>query len=365
MRIGITGSAGMLGWHLRCYLAQFDDVDVVLADRRTFQDAQLLENFVASVDSIAHFAGMNRGEGEELVAANVGIAESLVAALEKRGATPHVVYSSTTHIERDSPYGQSKKRAGEIIGDWAARNEARFCNMVLPHVFGEGTKPFYNSAVATFAYQLATGGTPEIHTDADLELVHAQDVAAAVLQVIRGGDVGQKRLAGDVISVSDVLQRLIGIAESYQDGVIPDLGDRLSLLLFNLYRSYLFPTYYPRSLDLHSDDRGNLVEIVKNLTGGQVFFSTTRPGITRGNHFHYHKVERFLVVDGQARIRVRRLFDDECHEFDVCGSKPAFIDMPPLHTHSITNTGTGPLLTLFWANEIFDPDAPDTVAEPV
>ena len=365
MRLGITGSDGMLGWHLRCYLKQFDDVEVALANRETFADSSALEAFVGDVDAIAHFAGQIRGSDEEIAATNPGLAERLVAACEARGVTPHVVYSSSTHIDGDSVYGASKRRAGDILAAWAERSGARFCNLVLPHVFGERTRPNYNSAVATFAHQLASGEEPVVNSAGKVELLHAQDVAARVLQICRDGETGTSREQGEPLGVSELAERLRHMASSYENLVIPDVRDKLELRLFNQYRQYLFPDFYPRTLQLNSDDRGDLVEVVKNLNGGQAFFSTTKPGITRGNHFHYNKIERFLVLQGQARIEIRQLFSDTVHAFDVSGDTPAFIDMPTLHTHNITNTGDTPLLTLFWAHEIFDPDAPDTVFEPV
>ncbi len=355
----------MLGWHMRCYLKQFADIDVSLADRETFANPAALRSFVAASDAIAHFAGQNRGDDKEIATANVMLAERLVQACEAEKTMPHVVYSSTIHVEKETAYGQSKKAAGEVLQSWSQRTGARFSNLVLPHMFGEGTKPFYNSAVATFAYQLATGDEATVINDTALELLHAQDVCAEVLRLIRSGTDGPVRMSGEEISVSAVLRRLNSMADSYRNLIIPDVREPLNLRLFNLYRSYLFPHFYPKELTLHSDDRGKLVEGVKNLNGGQAFISTTKPGVTRGNHFHYRKIERFLVLQGQATIEVRRLFDDETHSFNVTGAKPAFIDMPPLHTHNITNTGDQPLLTLFWAHEIFDPENPDTIHEPV
>lgn len=365
MKIGITGSAGMLGWQTRCYMKQLDDIEVVLADRATFGSSDKLREFVAGVDAIAHLAGQNRGDDAEVAKTNVDLAKALVAACEAEAVTPHVAFSSTIHIDKDNAYGQSKKKAGETIAEWAGRSGARFSNLVLPHIFGEGTKPFYNSAVATFAYQLATGETPEVHQDATLELLHAQDVAALLMRVFRDAESGDVRVPGEEITVTAVLERLQRMADSYTQLVVPDVRDRLDLRLFNLYRSYLFPAYYPKTLQLHTDDRGDLVEVVKNNNGGQAFISTTKPGITRGNHYHYEKIERFLVLQGSARIEIRRLYDDQTHVFNVSGDTPAFIDMPTLHTHNITNTGDDPLLTLFWSHEIFNPEQPDTIFEVV
>jgi UDP-2-acetamido-2,6-beta-L-arabino-hexul-4-ose reductase len=165
--------------------------------------------------------------------------------------------------------------------------------------------------------------------------------------------------------VSEMLARVRDLAAAYAEGVVADLRDPLDLQLFNTYRSYLFPRHYPVPIERHRDPRGSLFEAVRTRHGGQCFLSTTRPGITRGNHYHLRKIERFLVVRGEARIRVRRLFASDVTEFSVRGDEPAYVDMPTLHTHDITNVGDADLLTLFWAHEIFDPAAPDTIPEPV
>ena len=365
MKIGITGAAGMIGWHLRCHLKQFGTHEVILATRDTFCSEEALANFVACCDAVVHLAGVNRGPDENIANTNPNLAKTLTDACDKSAVTPHIVYASTTHADSDSVYGKSKRQAGDILEAWSKESGAQLSIAILPHVFGEGTRPFYNSAVATFAYQLAIGEEPEIHNDAELELIHAQDVCAELVRLLERRETGSRRLTGERIRVSAALRRLRGLAESYNLHIVPDVRTPLDLRLLNLYRSYLFPKKYPRYLERKTDERGHLVEAIKNHNGGQAFFSTTKPGITRGNHFHFHKIERFLVVEGSATIRIRRLFDTEVHAFEVRGDVPAYIDMPPLHTHNITNTGDRDLLTLFWAHEIFDPDSPDTIAEPV
>ena len=365
MKIGITGASGMIGWHLRCHLKQYPEFTVCEVGRETLHQSGALAEFVADLDVVIHLAGQNRGDKSDISRVNPKLAQCLIEACELSGALPHIVYSSSTHAAGDSAYGQSKRKAGELIAAWADKNGARFTNMILPHVFGERTRPNYNSVVATFAHALATGRKAQVTHDAELELVHAQDVCAQILQVLQNGVTGELRIEGRRIRVSEVLKKLQGIASNYQSDIIPDLSCEFDLRLFNLYRSYLFPEFYPRGLTLHSDDRGVLFEAIKADNGGQAFFSTTEPGITRGNHFHFRKVERFLVVDGCATIRIRRLFDDVVHSFDVNGDEPAIIDMPTLHTHNITNTSDKRLLTIFWSNEIFDPDRPDTISESV
>jgi UDP-2-acetamido-2,6-beta-L-arabino-hexul-4-ose reductase len=153
--------------------------------------------------------------------------------------------------------------------------------------------------------------------------------------------------------------------DRYQAMVMPPLESALDVRLFNTLRSYLFPAHYPVALTLHIDARGSLFEVVKSNSGGQVFMSTTHPGITRGNHFHTRKVERFLVASGEADIRLRKLFSDEVICFKVRGDAPSYVDIPTFYTHHITNTGQSELVTLFWANEIFDSVDPDTFPERV
>jgi UDP-2-acetamido-2,6-beta-L-arabino-hexul-4-ose reductase len=168
-----------------------------------------------------------------------------------------------------------------------------------------------------------------------------------------------------MLVVSELLRLLQSISATYSEGIIPDLSDDLSLDLFNTYRSYLYPSIYPVPLIKRTDTRGSLVELVKGGSGGQSFISDSHPNIVRGNHYHLRKVERFVVLRGQATIGIRRLFDNVVINFPVDGETPAFVDMPTMHAHNLTNVGSTELVTMFWSHEIFNPDAPDTYAEMV
>lgn len=365
MKIGITGADGLLGYHLRALLHSLGGCEVRLAGRQTFADQDVLDRFVCDLNGVAHLAGMNRGDESEVEATNVALADQLASALDRTGCRPTVVYANSTHIERNTGYGRGKRAAAGRLSHWAEANGAIFCDLVLPNVFGEFGKPYYNSVVSTFCHQIAVGETPQIHTDDVIELVHAQDVARLILSSIEAGESGQFRMAGTPIRVSTLLERLRTLHAEYAGKVVPDLGDPLDLRLFNTLRSYMFPGHYPVALDLRSDDRGSLFEAVRTRGRGQTFMSTTQPGVTRGNHYHLRKVERFLVVAGEAEIRLRRLFGGQVEVFRVGGDQPCYIDMPTFHTHSITNVGNRELMTLFWANEIFDPGNPDTYVEAV
>ena len=340
-------------------------MQVIPAGRELFSEPEKLRAFVDKVDAVVHLAGRNRGEEREVRDTNIALAEQLACACAATGARPHVVFANSTHAARSTAYGESKRIAAEILGAWSEKSGALFTNLVLPHVFGEGCRPFYNSAVATFCHQLAQGEEPKITQDNEVELVHAQQVAAEITAAVRQRRSGETKVHGVQIRISEVLARLKNIAKQYQAQLIPKLSAELDLDLFNSYRSYLFPRYYPVDLELRHDARGSLFEAVKTLHGGQCFLSTTRPGITRGNHYHRRKLERFLVVQGEAIIRIRRLLAGEVIEFRVSGKRPQYVDMPTLHTHNITNTGSGELTTLFWSQEIFDAEHPDTFSEAV
>lgn len=365
MKIGITGANGLLGFHMRALLHANREHDVRLATRETFASPASLGAFVDGLDGILHFAGVNRAPDAEVEVMNRLLAEQLVAALESTGSRAVLVYANSTHIARDTAYGRGKKQASVLFEHWAVQAGAKYVNLVLPHVFGEFGRPFYNSVVSTFCHQLANDQTPTIQIDGDLELVHAQQVARRCLAALMDQDAGVVRLEGCAIKVSELLVRLQALHQTYLSQIVPDLSAPLDLCLFNTLRSYMYPGLYPVELTLRSDARGTLFEAVKSHHGGQTFLSTTHEGITRGNHYHLRKVERFLVTNGEAEICLRRLFTNDVQVFRVSGSRPCYVDMPTFHTHSIKNVGQGDLTTMFWTNEIFDPADPDTYAEPV
>lgn len=365
MLIGITGIDGFLGWHLRAYLLANKFPSVLGADRKTFNDPKLLQEFVHSVDVIIHLAGMNRGTEVDIERTNITITEKLIYACTATNSHPHVIFANSIQAGRHEAYERSKQCCAELLQKWANTGGGVFTNVILPNVFGEGGKPFYNSVVATFCQQLTTGENARIMEDRCLEMIHAQDVARIIAEKINCSDSEEVRVKGCSLYVSELLSKLQKVASDYREQLIPDLSDPLTVNLFNTYRSYLFPHQYPVSLSVKADLRGSLFEAVKTSGQGQCFLSTTKSGVTRGNHFHTKKFERFLVLAGHAIIRLRKLFSQSVVEFSVKGDVPQYIDIPTFYTHDITNVGTEDLLTLFWSNEIFDPNVPDTIQEPV
>ncbi|MEE9415063.1 MAG: NAD-dependent epimerase/dehydratase family protein [Acidimicrobiales bacterium] len=367
MTIGITGGYGFLGWHLRCHLHSRDITNVVLADRDTFESDDALDAFVRKSRVVIHAAGVNRAHSDEAVGeGNVVLAVRLAEALKRTASTASIVYTNSTKIDQPGIYGQSKAEAARILGNATADAGSSFDDIVLPHLFGEYGKPFYNSVVHTFAHQIVAGERCNVDNDSPLELLHAQRASSVLVDHAFEPKGGQRRVEGEAISVSEVLARLETLASPYlANGSIPNLDHQLDLELFNLIRSTMTPRGYPISYVVHQDQRGCFYEVLRSFGPGQTSISTTGAGITRGDHYHLAKVERFVVVSGQATIAMRRLFHEEVWEFEVSDNQPVAVDMTPLTTHSITNTGSGDLVTLFWSNDHFNPDDPDTFIEPV
>jgi UDP-2-acetamido-2,6-beta-L-arabino-hexul-4-ose reductase len=367
MNIGITGSDGFLGWHLRALLHGLDWHVVIPCDRISSDAGGSLDALVASADAIVHLAGINRGSDDEVEYGNIAITDDLIQALERSGRTPHVLFASSIQANCDNPYGRAKRACSERLQQWADRCGAKYTTVVLPNVFGEFGRPRYNSVIATFCDQLARGEEPEILIDAPLELIHVQDAASQFLSLVETGTTGVVRIQGHApILVSEVLARLRMLSSSYQDGVFPSLAEPLDLQLFDTLRSFQYPDRISGAFSIHSDARGSLWEIAATKSAGRAFVSWTLPGATRGNHYHRYQVERFAVISGQGLVRLRKLFTSDICTFKLFGENPGYVDMPTFCTHSIENIGTEPLLTMFWSS---NPHAsggdPDTYPEPV
>jgi len=370
-RIVITGAKGLIGWHAHARLhaancaATFKGepapFDIVALDHAAFDDDATLQAAVEGAQAVLHFAGVNRAPDDEVEAANPAIALQLAKACETVGVAPHIVYANSTHATSDTPYGRSKRIAGEVLSQVGGR----FTNMVLPHIFGECARPRYNNVTATFIEAVIAGETPDINSDGRVSLLHAGAAAQAALDAVVNDTVSALQPESRNIAVTELFALLQQFHANYQSNIYPDLGDPFTLALFNSYRAALYPGGFPRPLKLNTDARGTLFEAVKGGGGGQTFLSTTKPGVTRGDHFHLNKVERFIVVQGEAVIRIRKVLSDEVWEYRVSGDAPAPVDMPTLHTHSIENTGDTELVTLFWTHDLFDPINPDTFADKV
>lgn len=364
--VGVTGADGFFGWHMLCRLRTFG-WRLEVANRATFADESALDAFVQACDVIVHLAGVNRAATDlEVHEGNVVLAERLVAAQNRTGSYADIVYANSVKASEGGAYGDSKALAADQLATATTHAGRNFVDIRFPHLFGEFGVPLYNSAVTTFAHQLAHHEPSDV-SDGYLELLHVQDAAQLVLDSITQEVDGQITPGGSKISVIDCYEKMRSMADAYASGgMVPFIGDdMLRLRLFNTIRSQMWPEAYPMDLTRHADERGAFFEVVRACGQGQTSISTTVPGVTRGEHYHLDKIERFAVISGEAMIRVRRLFTDQIIEFSVTGSEPVVIDMPTLCTHDITNTGSGDLVTLFWSHDHFDPDNADTWSLPV
>jgi UDP-2-acetamido-2,6-beta-L-arabino-hexul-4-ose reductase len=359
--LALTGSHGFLGWHVRSAARAAGHAIVRIAVGAD-HDARGAREAIATAERVLHIAGVNRGSDDEVRDGNLLFARQLADALHQVERAPReVVFANSVQAGNGSVYGSAKSEAADIVRAAAERAGATFRDVLLPNLFGEHGRPFYNSVVSTFSHVIAGGGAPTVEVDRELTLLHAQDAADVLLEP---GIPLQSRT--HVATVTALRDRLTEIADAYADGTIPDLSDRLNRDLFNTYRSFTFEGRPAIPLVRHADARGAFFEIVRARGGeGQSSFSTTVPGVTRGDHFHRRKVERFTVLAGRGRITLRRLFTDAVISIDVDGSEPVAVDMPTMWSHAITNTGDDTLYTSFWSNEIFDPDHPDTHPEKV
>lgn len=371
IRVGITGQAGFIGTHLYNYLGLFkDDVERIPFLDSFFEDSAVLAQFVKQCDVIVHLAAVNRhADSGILYETNIDLTNKLISATDAVQNYPHIIFSSSTQEDRDNLYGKSKKECRNLFELWANRTAGKFTGLVIPNVFGPFGSPRYNSVIATFAYQLTHAELPVIDTDGLIKLIYVNDLVSIIYSIIKGTITPNPYYIphNKEIKVSEILRLLNEYYELYfKQGIISSLRDNFEISLFNTFRSYIDnKAFYPVGLLKREDNRGYLVETIKEMTGGQSFFSMTNPGITRGNHFHTRKIERFCVIKGKGLIKLRRIGTEEVLEFYVDGEIPCFVDMPIWYTHNITNVGDAEMLTLFWTNEIFDVNDSDTFFEAV
>ena len=367
MNIAITGAEGFLGWHTAVRLRAQHGVNAVSLGRADFADPEHLASVVAAADAIIHLAGVNRATTDaEVEAGNVDIAQTLAAAIARAGHPVHVVYGNSVQSTLDNHYGRGKARAAELLGQAIMNAGGTFANVHLPNIFGEHGRPKYNSFVATFCSEIASGRKPQVIEDRPVSLLHAQRAAEVLIRSALRSESRDLEPAADQYLVSEVLETLTEFHETYSKGHIPALWEPFVVDLFNTYRSYMFPQHFPFKATVNTDQRGELFETVRFHGGaGQTFVSTTRPGVTRGEHYHLNKVERFFVLKGEAEIALRRVRDDAVIRFQLKGEERSFVDMPTMWVHNITNVGDDELITQFWADQLLNPASPDTYWEPV
>jgi UDP-2-acetamido-2,6-beta-L-arabino-hexul-4-ose reductase len=371
LNIGITGQAGFIGTHLYNFFGLKKETVVRIPfEDKFFEDNSKLEEFVKQCDVIIHLAALNRhNDPQTIYDTNISLVKKLLNALDNTGSRPQILFSSSTQEERENMFGKSKREGRELLAGWAKEHNTPFTGLVIPNVFGPFGNPYYNSVVATFSHQLNHNEEPKIEIDAQLKLIYIGELVKIFYDLIinKTNDTEFRVLHSKEIKVTEILSLLKGFKSTYSEkGIFPDLDDPFERNLFNTFVCYMdIENYFPVKLKKSTDERGTFVETIKLNSGGQVSFSTTKSGITRGNHFHTRKAERFAVIKGKARIQLRRIGTDKIFNYDLDGNEPAYVDMPIWYTHNITNTGEDELYTIFWINEFFDPADPDTFFEKV
>lgn len=370
-KIGITGQAGFVGTHLYNAVGLFpDEFQRIDFCKEYFDDEVQLDYFVSQCDVIVHLAAMNRHTDPQLVYdTNIKLVQKLIQSLIKTNSKAHVLFSSSTQEERDNLYGKSKKEGRELMINWEKQSGGKFTGMIIPNVFGPFGLPDYNSVVATFCHKLSHKEIPKIEVDGNMKLIYVGELVNEILKIIREERNNEELYISHTseFKVSEILALLERYKTKYQDnGEIPLIENNFELNLFNTFRCYMdIANYFPVKFIQHTDPRGSFVEVIRLGVGGQVSFSTTVPGITRGNHYHTRKIERFAVIKGKALIQLRRIGTDKVLEFYLDGNEPAYVDMPIWYTHNIKNIGDEVLYTNFWINEFYDPNDPDTYFENV
>jgi len=369
MRILITGSDGFVGKNLVCELRSKGYEDLYLFDIET--EPSLLDSFTKDCEFVFHLAGVNRPKDvDEFMQGNFGFTDTLLASLKKNNNTCPVLITSSIQAALDNPYGKSKKAGEDLLFSYAKETGATVHVFRLPNVFGKWCRPNYNSAVATFCHNIArdlpiTVNDPEVV----MSLVYIDDVLEAFLCALKG-DVVKEDGFCKVSTVHTVkLGRIVELLNSFRESrttlSVPNMSNSFEKVLYSTYLSYLPENQFSYPLKMNTDNRGSFTEITRTAERGQFSVNISKPGITKGNHWHHTKNEKFLVASGKALIQFRKIGTEEIIDYHVSGEKLEVVDIPPGYTHNIINEGEGDLVTFMWANEPFNPDKPDTIFEKV
>jgi UDP-2-acetamido-2,6-beta-L-arabino-hexul-4-ose reductase len=365
-RVAITGADGFVGRNLAVRLGELGDVVLPLTRASRADD---WHRAIAGADAVVHLAGANRpADPTEFMDINAGTAEQLAASIiaEKR-AIP-VIYASSVKAGDDTDYGRSKRAGEDHLLALTEQTGSPVYVFRLPNIFGKWARPNYNSAVATFCYNIARDMPIRIDDPAaPLSLVYVDDVVQAFLNVLDG-----KAPAGFVAAspvypttLGAVVDTIRGFRSDRDDNLIDQVGTGLTRALYATYVAALPPSAFSYPIVSHQDPRGAFSEMLKTRTSGQFSYFTAHPGVTRGGHYHHTKTEKFLIVHGNALFRFRHIVSGEMHEIRTSGSKPVVVETVPGWSHDVTNVGEDVMIAMLWANEIFDRTRPDTVTAKV
>jgi UDP-2-acetamido-2,6-beta-L-arabino-hexul-4-ose reductase len=362
MNILVTGARGFIGWNL---VLALNSLGIRAIEFHTDSTRKDLTNALLDADAVVHLAGINRpADPTEFHVGNVGFTKELLDAISNLKPKLPVIFTSSIQAELDNEYGRSKYLAEQCISRHAESHQSTALIFRLPNVFGKWARPNYNSVVATFCHNLTHGLSLNVHDAArELNLVYVDDVVTAIQNALRNPIPGLNH--GTVepvykVSIGALRDTLTEFWSRRSELTIGDVGSGLSRALYSTLLSYAPPESFTYPLNPHADDRGRFAEFLRSQSSGQVSFFTAKPGVTRGGHYHHTKLEKFLVVQGSALLRLKNVVTGEVVEINANADRPLVVEPPPGWAHDITNTGSNELVVLLWANEVFNPNAPDT-----
>ncbi len=380
MNILITGAKGFIGKNL---IAELNNIkegkaktyrltsDLTLFEFDTDTDPALLDGFSKEANFVFHLAGVNRPKDQtEFMEGNFGFTSLLLDTLKKHGNNCPVMLSSSIQAELDNPYGVSKKAGEDLLFHYGKEVGADVLIYRFPNVFGKWCRPNYNSAVATFCNNIANDLPIQVNNrSANMTLVYIDDVAKELISALEGkpNRVGEFCMVPveHKITLGEIVDLIYSFKESRGSLQIADLSDEFTKKLYSTYLSYLPVDGFSYPLKMNVDERGSFTEFLKSPDRGQVSINISKPGITKGQHWHHTKNEKFLVVSGRGVIRFRKIDEEKVYEYFVSGDKLEVVDIPVGYTHNIENLGDTDMVTVMWVNEVFDPEHPDTFFLPV
>ena len=368
----ITGANGFIGKNLICRLENlgYDGIETL----SHIDDDEVIKDKCSRADFVVHLAGVNRPVSQASYwTGNADFTKTLIECLSSTGSGVPVILSSSTQAVLDNAYGLSKREAEKIVDNYGKKAGVRVYIYRMPNVFGKWSRPNYNSAIATFCHNIANGLPITVNDVAHrMRLLYIDDIVTEFVEKIeenRTGKLAYLKREDPVEPIkSPVYEATLGhvadIIGSFGDLRktldLPDMSDPLTSKLYSTYLSFLPKGDFSYKLDMKTDERGSFTEFLRTRLSGQVSVNIAHPGITKGQHWHDSKNEKFLVVSGEGLIRLRKIGEDDITECPVSGSRMEVVEIPTGYTHSIINTGDCDLVTVMWANEAFDPSKPDT-----